>query len=842
MVSLGLGADPSVETGQTLRQRKLGQRSDVSRQSKELVQKNDDVRTSSPVPIQGGTSSGELAWTRVLSAVHVEWNAVALIILVALTLASFFTRYYDIAAAKKVTWDEAHFGKFASYYLNRTFYSDVHPPLGKTLLGLSGYLGGYNGSFLFESGKSYPPYVNFKFMRLFCATFGALMVPISYATALEMGLSQFGAVFVGLLTLSDMALCVISRFILLDPLLLFFTTTCVYSLVKFHNHQLTQPFSLEWWLWLLITGFNLGCVLSVKWVGLFVISLVGLYTVWQLWELLADRSLPLVSPPFTYLQHWISRIFALIFLPLGIYALTFVVHFAILEKSGPGDSIMSSLYQANLKGTNLWESTSAVAIGTRVTLRSCNQGTGLLHSHVQTFPTGSHQQQVTTYSHKDYNNDWYIQPTWNSANGTFIADTVGTDVRYLKNGDQIRLSHAQTQCNLHSHVVDAPITKSQYEVSCYGNKTIGDSNDHWIVEIAQELSNKRFADGAEIRPLSTHFRLRHAVLNCYLRANKQALPEWGFKQGEVVCQRHSSSSDSANFWNVESSWDQRIPKMERSGLKQSFLKSFIDLNVAMWTSNNALTVNPAKEPDEISSEWTEWPLMDVGMRMNGWGDKEIKFYLLGNPVVWLGGLFSVFGLVTLVLVYLVLSQRRMLNLPTYQLQRFYFVSYVSVAGWVLHWIPFGIMGRVTYLHHYFPAVYFAILSFGTFVDHLLNWYVYGNPNPFIGLGVSGSRTFRVHAGSISKSSLGEDSDSEGSDRNILDRAGDHETKKIRLSKAGGKSEVSRHRQLVRIAVYTTLYIATVGFFIFFKDMVFGIRIASGQYAKTHKIYKKWNMG
>jgi hypothetical protein len=55
-----------------------------------------------------------------------------------------------------------------------------------------------------------------------------------------------------------------------------------------------SPFSDDWWLWLVFTGWSIGCVLSVKWVGLFATAFVGLYVIEDLWEKFGDLSMPVV--------------------------------------------------------------------------------------------------------------------------------------------------------------------------------------------------------------------------------------------------------------------------------------------------------------------------------------------------------------------------------------------------------------------------------------------------------------------------------------------------------------------------------------------------------------------
>lgn len=646
---------------------------------------------------------------------------------------SLFTRLWKIGKNSTVVWDEAHFGKFGSHYLKHEFYFDVHPPLGKMLVGLAGLLSGYGGQFEFKSGEAYPDDVNYVGMRIMLAMFGVAMVPIAYSTSGALGWNWRSRHFLAIMVLLDNAWLVISRFILLDAMLLFFTFTTVHGLVMFHYYQ-KESFSEMWWFWLTFTGASIGCVASVKWVGLFATALVGYYTIEDLWDKFGNLRMPVR----TYARHWCARILCLMVVPVSVYMACFKMHFLILNRSGPGDAQMSSLFQAHLRGNNFAQSPLEAAFGSKVTFKNMGYGGGLLHSHVQTYPVGSQQQQVTCYHYKDDNNDFYITPRWEDAP---VSDEDSAEpLRMVKHGDVVRLVHAATGRNLHSHTIAAPVTKENYEISGYGNATVGDSNDYWVIEIVDDMvTGKKGKSGDSVKSLTTRMRFRHLNLNCYMRAANAILPQWGWKQVEVSCDKENNPKDDHTYWNIESHVNDRLPSGNTKLYKSPFLRDFVHLNVAMMTSNNAL-VPDADKDDILASKPLDWPFLYNGLRMNGWADNSIKYYLIGNPIIWWGSSVSLIAACGVMVWYLGRMQRRIFDLSPKDWEQFTFGFKIAGLGWLLHYFPFLIMARVCYIHHYvscfflvlvlhgidptvfplqLPTLYFAVLMMAHLLDHFI---------------------------------------------------------------------------------------------------------------------------
>lgn len=661
-----------------------------------------------------------------------------------LTVAAAFVRLYGIGGAQSVTWDEAHFGKFGSYYLQHTFYFDVHPPLGKLLVALSGYLAGFDGSFLFDSGSSFPEGPQFTYMRIFNAMFGILCTPIAYFTALELQCSIWTSWLVGLSVAFEMLALILSRFILLDLMLIFFTSATFLCLIKVHNLSNTQQLiSMRGALCILLLGLSIGGVCSVKLVGLFVTTLVGLYTIYDLLvkfhqtQITEEKYIKYKISYSKYAAHWVFRVIGLILVPFAVYIVSFMIHFKVLYKSGPGDGSISTLLQASLEGNSLKYGPRSVAYGSMVTFRSQGLSPNILHSHGHLYPEGSRQQQITTYGYKDSNNEFMFEfdlDSWKNGNKLatleYNPESPGIVLNYstiIKDGDRVRLKHKNTGCFLHSHSIAAAVSNSQFEVSCYGGLHINDSKDNWVVEIqSQEKSPSpdfQNEDPNELHPVSTRFRLRHEVLGCYLATTGNAYPAWGFQQGEIVCKYSLFTLDKSTWWNIEDHENNKLETPEKTYVAPTprFWNEFILLNYGMMASNNAL-VPDSDHFDSLSSEWWEWPILKIGLRMGTRGSSSPHYFLMCHVFVTLLSTVCLPVAVATVLITLLRGQRQDLDLNvTSSAWNFHLsAGILPILGWVLHYLPFVIMARVTYLHHYVPAQYFGIFVYAYLFEYFVS--------------------------------------------------------------------------------------------------------------------------
>nr|XP_031309979.1 protein O-mannosyl-transferase 2 isoform X1 [Camelus dromedarius] len=629
-----------------------------------------------------------------------RWALLALV-----TLMSFATRFHRLDEPPHVCWDETHFGKMGSYYINRTFFFDVHPPLGKMLIGLAGYLSGYDGTFLFQKPGDKYEHHSYMGMRGFCAFLGSLLVPFAYLTVLELSQSLPAALLTAALLTFDTGCLTLSQYILLDPILMFFIMAAMLSMVKY-NSCANRPFSAPWWFWLSLTGINLAGALGVKFVGLFIILQVGWNTLSDLWHLFGDCSLSMV----TMGKHLTARILCLIVLPMALYTATYAIHFMVLSKSGPGDGFFSSAFQARLSGNNLHNASipEYLAYGSVITVRNLRMAIGYLHSHRDLYPEGigARQQQVTTYLHKDYNNLWIIKK--HSTNSDPLDPSL--PVEFVRHGDIIRLEHKETSRNLHSHYHEAPLTRKHYQVTGYGINGTGDSNDFWRIEVV----NRKFEN--RIKVLRSQIRLIHLATGCVLGSSGKILPKWGWEQFEVTCSPYLKGTLNS-IWNVEDHINPKLPNISLDVLQPSFPEILLESHMLMIWGNSGLK---PKDNEFTSKPW-HWPINYQGLHFSGISDMDFRVYLLGNPVVWWLNLLSI-GLYLLSGSIVAVAVQRGARLPA-EVEGLSWVLLRGggqlLFGWMLHYFPFFLMGRILYFHHYFPAMLFSSMLTGILWDTLL---------------------------------------------------------------------------------------------------------------------------
>ena len=614
------------------------------------------------------------------------------------------------------------FGGFASKYIKGKFFMDVHPPLAKLLITLAGWLAGFDGSFDFKDiGKDYlEPNVPYTAMRMFPAMCGILLAPIMFLTLKAYGCRTMTAAMGSGLIIFENGLLTQARLILLDSPLMLATAFTAMAFISFTNqHELgpSRAFSTTWWFWLGMTGLGLGVTLSIKWVGLCTIAWVGSLTLVQLWVLLGDTRTVTIT---TWAKHFMARALCLIVIPLTFYIAMFAIHFAVLTNPGDGDGFMSSEFQSTLNNKGMKDVAADVVLGSRISIRHVNTHGGYLHSHPLMYPTGSKQQQITLYPHKDENNMWLIenqtQPidhlTGEQINGTDSWYSLPEPV-YVKDRDIIRLYHNVTHRRLHSHDVRPPITEAEWqnEVSAYGYEGFpGDANDFFRVEIVQQKSSGAVAK-ERLRTIQTKFKLVHVLTGCVLFSHKVKLPEWASGQQEVTCARGGTLPNS--LWYVEKNEHPQLgPDVEKVNyIKPGFLGKFWELQKVMWKTNAGLVDSHAWD-----SRPPAWPILRRGI--NFWGRNRRQIYLLGNPIVWWSSTVAIGVYFFFKGVAVLRWQRNYKDYMNPIFKRFDYEIGSSVLGWACHYFPFFLMARQLFLHHYFPALYFAVLAFCQILDYV----------------------------------------------------------------------------------------------------------------------------
>ncbi|OLY79840.1 Dolichyl-phosphate-mannose-protein mannosyltransferase 4 [Smittium mucronatum] len=698
---------------------------------------NRKVRTSSKthnktVDYESSDEKSSLHGNESLHLKHKEGsfykNNYALIGFVIISVLSITSRLWKIWSPGQVVFDEVHFGKFSSYYLRREYYFDVHPPLAKMILAIPGWLIGYDGKFLFDKiGMDFTengaPYF---IMRSLVAMFGSGIPILTYMIMAESGYSLAVTFATAFMITFDNSLVLHSRLILLDSIMLFFIVGSVYSYIRFYKLRF-QPFTTQWYTWLFSTGIFLGCSFSCKLVGLFTYMSVGVLVIIDLWNILDIKK---GNSMQQFVKHFSTRFVALITTPFLLYLSFFYIHFAILTKTGPGDSYHTPNFQMQLAGNRLTINTSVVNFGDAVSLKHLDTS-AFLHGRLDRYPRkyddgriGSNGHQVTGSMNLDSGSYWIIAPVDLSENimtlfnetGQLKEDSViSNDIApYLRvrNRALVRLIHRDTLKVLRTHDVASPLTATNMEFTMIDYNNTADYKDTlFYLDFDQPQEKKTGPNGElledELRTISKRIHIISKSQNVGLLTNQKLLPDWGFGDHEINGDKNPKGPGT--LWTINSVFGKTSTGDEEKIVipKFSFLQKFMELQKVMLEQNAKLI-----KPHPYQSTPESWPLMKRGISFWVNSKKNQQIYFVANPFGWV---LALIGLISISGFYLYVSgchQRQMTIIPYMKERHIARNGLVMVGLYFAHYLPFFSMGRALFIHHYLPALIFEYMALG----------------------------------------------------------------------------------------------------------------------------------
>ncbi|KAH0505324.1 Protein O-mannosyl-transferase 1 [Microtus ochrogaster] len=325
----------------------------------------------------------------------------------------------------------------------------------------------------------------------------------------------------------------------------------------------------------------------------------------------------------------------------------------------------------------------------------------------------SHQQQVTCYPFKDINNWWIVKDPGRH------QLVVNNPPRPVRHGDIIQLVHGMTTRLLNTHDVAAALSPHSQEVSCYIDYNISmPAQSLWKLDIVNRESSRD-----TWKTILSEVRFVHVNTSAVLKLSGAHLPDWGFRQLEVVGEKSRGHHESM-VWNVEEhrygqSQEQEERELELHSPSQvdisrnlSFMARFSELQWKMLTLKNE------NSEHKYSSTPLEWVTLDTNIAYWLHPRTSAQIHLLGNIVIWASASLATVAYILLFLWYLLRRRRSIWDLPKDAWSHWVLAGALCTGGWAFNYLPFFLMERMLFLYHYLPALTFQILLLPIVLQHI----------------------------------------------------------------------------------------------------------------------------
>ncbi len=169
------------------------------------------------------------------------------------------THFAFIFNPLSVVLDEYHFINFTEKYIQQEYFYDIHPPLGKMMLGAWGKIINLPQTSPISPASPFPD-SKFALLRILPAFFGILLIIAVWLLAKELTQSRSTAFLAGLIMSLENMTLLQSRLTLMDSMLWFFMFFGLWIFV--FSAKRNYPLSLT-----AVSGVFLGLAGAVKWTG-----------------------------------------------------------------------------------------------------------------------------------------------------------------------------------------------------------------------------------------------------------------------------------------------------------------------------------------------------------------------------------------------------------------------------------------------------------------------------------------------------------------------------------------------------------------------------------------------